>query len=232
MFHQYLVSACSFIFAVIIIGIIAIIGSSGGGGGGGDDGEGDGGNGGGGQLLTITGESGKQVVVIGTWQGICNPDSDDGSSDSADLTISTATSFSMVQSIYYNNMVCDGASDVTIITSGTATKGNEVAVSLNGSNVTATKIDTVITSAQVTGNNASTIDQLNTEGQCGFNDWVMGVAKDILGTTCVQETDQKDVIYINDTAEPDVLYTGDDDGPVDADGYPTSLDLDSEAERL
>ena len=62
--------------------------------------------------------------------------------------------------------------------------------------------------------------------------WVVGVAKDILGTSCMANSSQKDVVYIDDTVNPDVWYSGDEDGPVDAGGYPTTIDLDSEAERM
>jgi hypothetical protein len=129
-------------------------------------------------------------------------------------------------------LYCSGSSDLTQKIGGTFTIGDEVTATLNGSNVTATKIDIKITSAKATVNNSDLLNDFNTRQACGFSNWALGVAKDILGIDCISETSQKDVIYIDDTADPDVWYSGDEDASVDANGYPTELDVDSEAERV
>ena len=46
------------------------------------------------------------------------------------------------------------------------------------------------------------------------------------------DADDKDVLYIDDTADPDVLYGGSDDGPLDVNGYPTDIDSDTSQKRL
>lgn len=216
------------LLVVMVIGMAAIVGSTGGNSGG-DDNGGDG-NGGGDQSLTITGESGNQVNLNGTWEGICNPDSVDGSSDASDLTVS-GSSFTVIQSFWFNSTNCSGSSDATRNFGGTFTIGDEVTVKLSGTNVTATKIDTVFNSAQATVLNPDVLDDINTDQTCGYNNWEVGVAKDILGTSCIADTNQKDVIYIDDTVDPDIFYSGDEDEPADENGYPTVIDLNTESER-
>jgi hypothetical protein len=211
------------VLLVILFGILAIIGSSGGSSGEGDDGEG--------QSFTITGESGNPVTLNGEWEGTCNPDSEDGESDKSDLTVS-GSSFKVNQNDWLNALDCSGSSDLTQKIGGTFTIGDEVTVTLNGSNVTAAKLDIQITSAIATVNNFDLLKDFNTDRVCGFSNWAFGVAKDILDTDCISETSQKDIIYIDDTADPDVWYSGDEGAPVDATGYPTELDVDSKAERL
>lgn len=211
------------VLLVVLAGILAMIGSSGTGSGDGNDG--------GGQSLTITGETGNPVNLNGDWKGICNPDSEDGESDKSDLTVS-GSSFMVNQNDWLNALDCSGSSDLTQKIGGTFTIGDEVTVFLNGSTVTATTVDIQITSAKATVNTFDLLNEFNTDQACGFNNWAIGIAKNILGTDCLSETRQKDVIYIDDTADPDVWYSGDEDAAVDANGYPTELDVDSEAERM
>jgi len=45
------------------------------------------------------------------------------------------------------------------------------------------------------------------------------------------DSDLKDVLYIDDTVDPDVWYSGDDGGPF-VNGYPTVIDSDSAKERM
>ena len=52
-----------------------------------NDGSGSGGGGGGSSSTTITGESGNQVDVNGTWKSNCDNDIDDGDSDTVVVTI-------------------------------------------------------------------------------------------------------------------------------------------------
>jgi len=103
---------------------------------------------------------------------------------------------------------------------------------MNSVNVTATTIDGVISTYEGTPNNSETASDLNADKACGFADWVAGTAKDLLGTSCEPDSDFKDVMYVDDTVDPDVWYGGDDDEPLDANGYPTVIELDSKDERM
>jgi hypothetical protein len=201
---------------VIVFGLIAIVGSNGGG-----DGDGDSI-----QSLTITGESGNQVNLNGSWSEGCV--ADDGESEKSVTTIS-GSSFSVTMNMWTSSTDCSGTSDVTNSISGTFTLGEERTVTMDSSNVTATKVDAVISTAQFTINNPDMLSDANTEGTCGYTDWVAGTAKDVLGTDCAPDTSLKDIIYIDDTADPDLWYDGIES---DDDGYPTELDADSPQLRM
>lgn len=184
------------------------------------------------QLDTITGKSGSQVSVNGTWEGACVADGGEGSSETNDLIIVGGSTFTLTANHWFNSMTCAGPSDAIQVVGGTVTKGNEVTAMMGGSSVTATTIDIVINTAQAVANNPATVGDLNAGEECEFDDWAVGVPKNILGTTCMSQTSQKDIIFIDDTADPDLWYSGDEDGPFDANGYPTVIDLATQAERM
>ncbi len=195
-----------------------------------------GGDGGGGvnpieKSLSITGESGDPVNLNGTWNSGCIADVDEGESDTLVLTISGST-FSRNVNGWFDSITCNGTSDLTVVGSGNFVLGNEVTATEDGSDVTATEMDLAITSVEGTINNPDLVADLNAEELCGFDDWVVGTPKEVLGTTCFPDADLKDVLYIDDTADPDVLYEGSDDGPLDANGYPTEIDSDTSQERV
>ncbi len=101
------------------------------------------------------------------------------------------------------------------------------------SEVYATKVDGVMNSYKATVNNPNLIPDMNTNVECGFNDWVAGTPKELLGTSCgPDDANVKDVLYIDDTDDPDVLYFGDEDGPTDGNGYPTEIESDVPQERV
>ncbi len=209
---------------VIVFGLIAIVGSNGGG-----DGDGDGDSG---SSLTITGESGNQVNLNGSWSAGCIPDVSAGESEKFVNTIS-GSSFSITSDIWINSTRCSGTSDITVSMSGTTTLGGEVTATLSGSPVTATKIDMVISTAQFTINNEDVVSYFNSgEGVCDFTDWVAGTAKDVLGTDCAPDTSLKSITYIDDTADPDLMYEGDEDETLDDNGYPTTLDPNDPEARM
>jgi hypothetical protein len=212
------------LLVVIVFGLIAIVGSNGGG-----DGDGDSGS-----SLTITGESGNQVNLNGSWSEGCIADVNAGESEKFVDTIS-GSSFSILGDVWTNSTNCSGASDLTINESGTVTLGGEGTVTLNGSPVTATKIDIVVSTAQLTINNEDVVSYFNSgEGLCGSTDWAVGVPKDVLGTDCISES-FKDILYIDDTVDPDLMYGGiesDEGGTLDANGYPTEIDADSAEARM
>lgn len=187
------------------------------------------GDGGGGQSDTITGESGNQVSLDGIWNGTCVSDLDDGSSEIEQLTISGLT-FTMTITEWFSSIACEASPDVTQTIGGSITLGNEVTATLNSSNVTATRVDVAFSSGQATILNPAVVGDINAEQACGFNDWAVGVTKDISGTSCMPGT-QKDILYVDDVAEPDVLYFGDEEGTLDA-GYPTTIDLGSMKDRM
>ena len=155
----------------------------------------------------------------------------DGESERLVTTISGST-FSRNVNDWFDSITCNGASDLTVVISGNFDLGNEVTADLNGADVTATEIDFEVTSVKATINNPDLVADFNANEECGFNDWVVDTPKELLGTTCCPDADVKDVLYIDDTADPDVLYVGDDDGPIDANGYPTEIDSDDPQERL
>ncbi len=201
---------------VIGFGLIAIVGSNGGSDSGGGDGDS-------GSSLTVTGESGNQVNLNGSWSAGCIADESAGESEKWVNTVS-GSSFSITGNVWTNSTGCSGTSDLTMIVSGTATLGGEVTATLSGSSVTATKSDVVFSTAQLTLNNADTASDANSYGFCGITDWIAGVPRNVLGTDCGPESSFKDIFYINDTVDPDLWYDSDEDGTLDADGYPTTLD--------
>ncbi|MGV7223622.1 MAG: carboxypeptidase-like regulatory domain-containing protein [Nitrospinales bacterium] len=183
------------------------------------------------QSLTITGESGNQVNLNGTWYSGCDADIADGESEIWTITVSGST-FTQVENIWFDSTTCSGSSDVTVTMTGTVTFGDEVTASMNGSNVTATEADVDFSSYTGTINNPDLVAGFNADEECGFDDWVVDTPKELLGTTCMPNSSIKDVIYIDDTVDPDVWYNGDGEGLLDANGYPTEIDLDSEKERM
>jgi len=217
---------------VIVFGFIAIVGTN---GGGDEDEDGDG-NGDSGSSLTITGESGNQVELNGSWSAGCTADVDAGGESEKFVNTISGSSFSMEGNVWINSTVCSGASDSTMSMSGTATLGGEVTATLSGSSVIATKADLVISTAQTTINDEDIVSWANSgEGFCGYNDWAVGVPKDVLGTDCAPDTSLKDIIYIDDTADPDLSYSGigsDEGGTLDENGYPTAIDPDSAEARM
>lgn len=211
---------------VIVFGLITIVGSNGG-----DDGDGDGDSG---SSLTITGESGNQVNFNGSWSAGCIAGESAGESEKFVNTIS-GSSFSMAGDVWTDSPGCSGASDITMSGSGTFTLGGEVTATMSGSSVTATKTDLVLSTVQFTLNNEDVVSYANSgEGLCGSTDWAVGVPKDVLGTDCQPES-FKEIMYIDDTADPDLWYTGiesDEGGTLDANGYPTEIDADSAQARM
>jgi len=204
------------LLVVIVFGLIAIVGSNGGGDG----------DGGGGSSLTVTGESGNQVNLNGSWSAGCIAYA--GESEKFVNTIS-GLSFSVTEDLWETLTDCSGTPDFTMSMSGTATLGGEVTATMNSSSVTATKIDVVVSTAQYTINNSDTVLSANEgEGYCGVTGWAVGVPKDVLGTYCMPDTSFKDIIYIDDTDDPDLWYSGIEDGT----GYPTEIDVDSAEARM
>jgi hypothetical protein len=213
------------VFAIGLLSIFAM-GCNSGGGGGGGGGDDD-------QSLTITGESGDQVNLNGAWDSGCEESDDEELAAIRWITSISGSTFSQTENQWYDSITCTGVSDVTLVISGTFVLGNEVTVDLNGFDVTATENDLVITSFEATINNPALVADFNAEPACGFDDWVVDTPKELFGSSCFDENeaDDQDVLYIDDTADPDVLYTGDEDGLVDVNGYPTELQPDDTEER-
>lgn len=213
------------LMVVCAIGLIAVfVLNCGGSSGGGNDGTDNAG-----QSLTITGESENQVSLNGTWDSGC--DEMDGGSIKYVTTISGST-FVQNQNEWHGPITCDGMSDIELKFSGTLVLGNEVTTEMGGLDVTATELDLVMTSIKGTINNPAKIVDFNANENCGFDDWVVSIPKELLGTTCFPDSDEKDVLYIDDTANPDVMYKGEEEGSVDASGYPTEIELDNPQERM
>ena len=217
------------ILVVIIFGFVAIIGSSGSSSGDGDS-DGDG-NSGGSQSLTVVGISGNQVSLDGTWKSVCNYDSNDDESEMWTIKVSGST-FTQTEDVWFESATCSGLSDATVTMTGTVTLGNEVTVSMNTSDVTATEVDPVISSYVGTINNGDLVADFNTNKRCGYEDWVVDTPKDLMGTECGPDsTEIKDVIHVDDTGASDVWYNGDTEGLQDANGYPAEIDIGSAKTR-
>ena len=209
------------IVAIFVLGVVAIIGSNGSDGDGNDDGS---------QSITITGKSGNPVGLDGSWTRGCRES--DGESEEYVTTIE-GSSFTQVLNNYESVIDCSGSSDMIQTIKGTVILNGEKEAEFNGSPVTVGKFDGTFTSAQATIKTQSVVDDANAEIACGYNDWELGVAKDILDTDCFDSSKNfKAIIYIDDTADPDLWYDGDDDLPLDADGYPTVVDSESSNWRL
>ena len=207
---------------IFVFGIVSIIGSNGDSGGGDDDGSG--------QTITFTGSSGNPVSLDGDWSEGCEESEDE--SESYVLTVA-GTSFSQVIHNYGNVIDCSGSPDIIQTIKGTVTLVGEKEADFNGSPVTVGKFDGTFTGAQATIKNQDTVDEANADTACGFDDWQVDVTKDIFDTDCFDpDKNFKAIIYIDDTAEPDLWYDGDDDLALDADGYPTVVDTDSPQSRL
>jgi hypothetical protein len=213
---------------VIVIGLLSVfmLSCTGSSGGGNDDGDDDGD-----QSLTITGESGDPVNLNGTWNSGCIAYIGDGESEKWVLTVS-GSAFSQEENFWFDSTTCSGASDVTFSISGTLTLSSELTATMNGSNVTATRADVAFSSNEGTINNPDLVADFNANEECGFDDWVVDTPKDLIGTDCSLDSPFKDVLYIDDMGDPDVSYSGDGEGALDVNGYPTVIDLESEAERL
>jgi hypothetical protein len=210
------------VFAIGLLSVFAMGCNSGGGGGsggGGDD-----------QSLSITGESGNQVNLNGDWDTECL-DMGGGESERWVTTIS-GSNFSQEENEWFDSATCNGTSDLTVVVSGTFVLGNEVTADLNGADVTATEMDLAITSFKGTIHNQDVVDEFNANGECGFNDWALNTPKELFGEPCSPDANDKEVLYIDDIADPDVLYTGDEDGPDDINGYPAEIGSDEPQERL
>ena len=124
-----------FCVGLLLAFVLSCSGGSGGGGGGDDDD----------QSLTVTGKSGNPVNLDGTWESECVADIADGESEMWVMTISGST-FSRNDSNWFDSTDCSGAFDVTVTISGTVVLGDELTVSMNGSNVTATENDITLSS--------------------------------------------------------------------------------------
>lgn len=209
--------------AIGLFSVFALSCGGGGGGGGGDDDDN--------QSLSITGESGSQVNLNGDWDTGCLEVA--GEESERWVTTISGSNFSVEENDWFNSATCNATSDLTLVISGNFVLGNEVTADLNGADVTATEMDLEITSLEATIYNQDDIDDFNASEECGFDDWVAGTPKEILGTNCgPDDANAKDVLYIDDTADPDVLYFGDEDGLNDGNGYPAEIESDEPQERL
>jgi hypothetical protein len=180
---------------------------------------------------TITGESGNQVILNGSWKTACTPDFGDGESETATLTIS-GLNFSMIANVWVNSTSCSGSSDITFDMKGSFVLGDNLNPTMNSSNVSAKELDITASAYQATINNSNIVSTANAYELCGLNNWSANTPKDVLGSECGPSSDLKDLIYIDDTVEPNLLYFGDDEGNYDANGYPTAVDPDTLMERM
>jgi hypothetical protein len=210
-----------FAMGLLAIFVLSCNGSSGGGGNGDDDN----------QSLSITGESGNQVNLDGNWDTGCQESDDEDLAATRWVTSISGSNFSQTENQWYDSITCIGVSDLTLAISGNFVLGDEVTADLDGADVTATEVDLNTTSVEATINNPDLVADFNADQVCGFDDWVVDTSKEILGSQCNIDIADKDLLYIDDTVDPNLLYSGDVEGPVDANGYPTELVPDDISER-
>jgi len=209
------------LFGILFMASLLVSGCGNGGSGGGS----------GASSLTVTGASGNKVGLNGSWSEGCSEGL--GQSDKFTTTFS-GSSLTGEGDSWASVTDCSGPSDMTMSLSGTITLGEDMSVAFNASSVTARKVDGTVTSALMTANNAVMAATFNATSFCGATDWVAGKAKDVLGTACM-ENFFRDIIFIDDTADPDLFYGGleqADGGTLDANGYPTEIDTSAPEKRL
>lgn len=172
--------------------------------------------------VTITGESGEEVALNGTW---ASPDGCDSFTDESQISSQTfsGSGFSFSSEQYFSVTDCSGTSDLTLAGGGSFVLGDTVDADLEGDTVTAYQTDITTTSLTATPNTEDGVSGL--EGFCGVTDAAIGTASDLTGTSCDDSTDgvEKDLTYVDDSADPDRLYGSYSDAPTDSDGYPTAL---------
>ena len=174
--------------------------------------------------LTVAGESGSQVDLDGIWRQWCWPDYDDNESSDEATTIS-GSSFTTKQYGWIDTTECSGEPWIEIILSGTATLGSEVMIGSNFGEITVTRVDLAHDTMTATVYDSDMADALNADTACGYTDWAVGVSKSLIGTDC--EAAAKDIIYIDDTGDDDVWYTGcNEDECAQDEGYPAELQHD------
>ena len=130
---------------------------------------------------------------------------------------------SMAGDSFWNVADCSGDPETSFAASATFVLGDEVSTTLDGAAVTATQMEATLSSVTATANTAAAAAE--NAGQCGIDTWEVGVAQDLLGTECFSST-MKDLLYLDDSADPDRLYGGSDDGVDTTTAYPTVLSTD------
>ena len=154
-------------------------------------------------FLTVTGESGNQVTLDGRWSAGCQLDENGNMQE--EVTSISGSSFLIIRNHWQGVGTCSGLPYATMNISGTLTLGDEVTVLLNGSPVTVTNTELAVSSALITYYDANWLANANTNGVCGATDWVAGTAKEVVVTECMP-ANFEDIIYIEDTVDPDLMY--------------------------
>lgn len=134
--------------------------------------------------------------LIGTW-GACMPDSTSSTSSDFSLTFSS-TNFVQVDRSF-SNTTCSGTPDTTFQLNGTYTLNTYVAGSFG------TGIDFTLSSAQLTANSATAVNDFNSGSTCGFTNWQLNMPVALTpGNTCLDSTptNYSDVMGI----EAGILY--------------------------
>lgn len=155
----------------------------------------------------------------------CNPDEGVASSQRRQLTISGTSAF-QIDTDYLGVMDCSGSPSTRVEITFTLSYDGAKSVTLDGATVTAEKATVLFTSLTLAWNDEVTVAFFNSVGAFGYSDWEVGIAKDIFqrdfdGSTIVHDP-IKAIIYLDQSAEPDRLYDGD-EPPLDAEGYPNQF---------
>jgi hypothetical protein len=183
---------------------------------------------------TVVGASGNAVSLDGTWDEGCEQQGTQGSSSGT--LVFAGSAFTGTFTDYQLSTTCETASAETSGTaSGSFTLGNTVAdTPLGATTVTATEMDATFTGATFTLHTAAGVADANANSACGFSDWVVDTAKQIFGTECWPAEDNTflDLIYVDDSVTPNLMYGGDDTGIDTSTTRPTSLDATAPATRL
>ena len=134
--------------------------------------------------------------------------------------------FSFALTFYAGSTTCNAAAPFSFseVLAGTFVFNGEQ----TASNRIVSRIDSTDTSDEVTPVDAATATAMNTDTAWGLTGWAAGVPQSVLGFefdgTPVATTFM-DLFGVDSSTNPDTLFIGDEDAAVDADGYPTALDL-------
>jgi len=188
--------------------------------------------------LILTGTSGNDVNMNGTWSRGCT-----GSGPFSDTEfIFDGTQFTGNNLEWLSGTGCVGGNDISTTVAGLAVRDQAVAgytwVDANGGGSTAPAglenttdvngMTTTMTSAQATPETQAGADALNGKVECGLTDWAVGVTKDVLDCFLGGgDAESKDTWLVDDTTSTTTTTQyGAPDEPTafDATGYPTQIE--------
>lgn len=171
----------------------------------------------------MLGASGAEVSLNGTWlSDECN--AFNTSRDYLQTLTISGSSWTNTREEYATDDECTGDIMADRVVSATLTVGDEAELDLGGEAVMGNEAETVPSSSLRTVYDADLVDAFNSAMVCGFDDWEVGVAKEIIDseeTGCTYEDSYRYGFFIDDEVTPNQLYVA---GAVPStEDYPTTL---------